>query len=157
VRLSQVEPQHDEDTYLAPSFHFSPVTDIQIHHAISRLAPYKAPGADGISNSVLIRCTDLLVPHLGPIYCATFSLETYPDQWKNLITAVLRKPGKPDYTRPNAHHPIALINMLDKVLSACIVEDIVHMAEIHKTLPDNHFGVGLGGQLQTLSTSSSNS
>src|SRR5882724_7795315 len=32
LRLSQEEPQHDKDTYPAPSFHFSPVTDTQIHH-----------------------------------------------------------------------------------------------------------------------------
>jgi len=53
--------------------------------------------------------------------------------------AVLRKPAKPDYTLPNAHRPIAHINTLAKVLSACVVEDIVHMTEIHKTLPENHF------------------
>ena len=67
LRLSQEEPEPDEDTYPAPSFHFSPVTNTQIHRIISWLVPYKVPGADGILNLVLIWCADLLVPHLGPI------------------------------------------------------------------------------------------
>ena len=52
---------------------------------------------------------------------------------------VLRKPTKPDYTVPNAHQPISLLNMMAKVLSACIVEDLVQAAEAHNLLPSNHF------------------
>jgi len=43
------------------------------------------------------------------------------------------------------HRPIALINMLAKVLSPCIAEDIMHMTEIHKTLQTTILAVGLGG------------
>ena len=97
-------------------------------------------GPDGITNMVFIKCIDLLVPYLGPIYRATFSLGTYPKQWKDSIMVVLRKPMKPDYMLPNAHWPIALLNTIAKILSACIMEDLVHMAEIYELLPKNHFG-----------------
>ena len=53
---------------------------------------------------------------------------------------VLRKPGKPDYTVPNVHWLIALLNTMAKILSACVAEDLIHMAELHGLLPDNHFG-----------------
>jgi len=53
---------------------------------------------------------------------------------------VLRKPGKPDYTLLNVHQPIALLNTMSKFLLVCIVEDLVHMTEVHGLLPDNHFG-----------------
>ena len=46
------------------------------------------------------------------------------------MTLVLRKLGKLDYTVPGAHQPITLINMLGKVLLACVMEDLVHMLEI---------------------------
>ena len=51
----------------------------------------------------------------------------------------LRKPGKPDYTIPSANWPIALLNTVAKVLSACVAEDLAQMAELHRLLPDNHF------------------
>jgi len=56
------------------------------------------------------------------------------------MTVVLRKSVKPDYTVPGAHRLIALINMMAKLISACMAEDLVHLSEIHKTLLDNHFG-----------------
>jgi len=63
------------------------------------------PGTDSIMNVVFIQCM-LLVPHLSPIYRATFVLKTYPEWWKNLVTVMLRKPSKPNYTIPGMHQPI---------------------------------------------------
>ncbi|KAF8503022.1 hypothetical protein JB92DRAFT_2540999, partial [Gautieria morchelliformis] len=57
-------------------------------------------------------------------------------------TRVLRKPGKADYTQllsPGAYRPIALLDTMGKVLSACIAEDLVTMTERHHLLPANHF------------------
>jgi len=45
---------------------------------------------------------------------------------------------------PNAHRLIALLNTIAKILSACVVEDLVQMVELHGLLPDNHFGCRLG-------------
>ena len=80
------------------------------------------------------------MPHLGPIYWVTFKLSVYPASWKDSMTIVLRNPGKPDYTIPSAHWPIALLNTVVEVLLACIVEDLARLAELHSMLPDNHFG-----------------
>ena len=107
-----------------------------MHNLMAR--PYKVAGADTIANVVFIQCTDLLVPHLGPLYQATFSLRVYPSQWKDLKTIVLKKLAKPDYTLPNTYQPIALLSTIAKILSTCITEDPVHMEEVHKLLPDKH-------------------
>jgi len=64
----------------------------------------------------------------------------YPDEWKDSITVVVRKPGKPDYTVPGAYRPIALLSTMGKILSSCITGDIACMAEMHNLLPHNHFG-----------------
>ena len=98
------------------------------------------PGADSIANVVFMQCSGLLVPHLGLIYRAMFTLKTYPKRWKVSNMVVLRKLSKPNYMLSNVHRPIALLNMIAKILSACVVEDLVQMAELHGVLPDNHFG-----------------
>jgi len=74
----QDEQTEASSEYPTPKFSFSPVTDSQIRRAITQLSLYKAPGPDGISNSVFIHCADLLVPHLGPIYRAMFNIRLYP-------------------------------------------------------------------------------
>jgi len=135
--------QHAEADYADPKFKYKPITNTQIRHAISWLGLYKAAGADTIANIIFIQCTDLLVPHLGPLYRATFSLRVYPSQWKDSTTIVLKKPAKPDYTLLNAYQLIVLLSTIAKILSAYIPKDLVHMEEVHKLLPDKHFGCSL--------------
>src|SRR5882724_5097095 len=52
---------------------------------------------------------------------------------------VVRKPGKPDYTKLGAYYPIALINTIAKILLACVTKDLTDMAKLFQLLPANHF------------------
>jgi hypothetical protein len=129
-----------DNEYLEPAFKFRPISDHQISRAINRISPCKAPRANGFSNIILKQCADLIIPIIGPIFHATFSLNTYPEEWKNSITLVVRKPAKASYVDPGAYRPIALLDTIGKVLSACVAEDLSKYAEIHNLLPRNHFG-----------------
>ena len=53
---------------------------------------------------------------------------------------IVRKPGKPNYTKLGAYWPIVLINTIAKILLACVTEDLTDIAEICQLLPANHFG-----------------
>jgi len=137
--LERDDTSHADVIYLAPKFKFSLITDKQIHRAITKLGPFKVPSPDGIPNVMLIRCADLLVPHLGLLYRVTFKLSVYPTGWRDSVMVVLRKPGKADYTVLNTHQPVALLNTIAKVLSACMAEDLTHTVKTHGLLPNNHF------------------
>ena len=54
--------------YPDPACDFIPITDNQVHRAIRRLAPFKAPGPNSICNIVFIRCADQLVPWMGNLF-----------------------------------------------------------------------------------------
>ena len=127
-------------TYPKPACAFNNISDKQIQHAIARLLPYKAPGPNGVCNVVLIKNADLLVPFLGPIFRATFTLKHYPERWKLSSTVVLKKPSHPDYTATKAYRPIALLDTMAKVLSLCVADNITFIAENHGMLPSTHFG-----------------
>src|ERR1700709_2313532 len=85
---------------------FEKYSQKRILETIAKSKPYKAPGPDGIPNVVLINCANLISSHLEAIYDAIFAHDIYPSSWKQFTTIVLRKPGKPDYTNPNAYRPI---------------------------------------------------
>ena len=70
------------------------------------------------------------------------SLETghFPTIFKESTTLVLRKPKKPDYSKPNAYRPIALESTIGKVLESIVAETISYLTENHRLLPANHFG-----------------
>ena len=126
--------------YPDPVCAFPSITREQILRAIKRLSPFKAPGIDKIPNVVLMKCSDILIGPLLRIFNATFTLNTYYAPWRDSITAVLRKPGKDDYTSPKAYRPIALLNTMGKLLTAVVAESLTFISETHQLLPRNHFG-----------------
>ena len=50
---------------------------------------------------------------------------------------VLKKPRKSDYLNPNAYRPIALLDILGKVLEAIVAKRISKLAKRYYLLPDN--------------------
>src|SRR5271168_3360260 len=126
--------------YDEPIIDFEEVKDEHIIRVARKLNPYKAPGLNGISNSILTHCADILTPYLGPIFRATFTVGYYPHKWKRYKTIVLRKPGKPDYSIPNAYRPIALLDVFAKLLSSCVKEMWEHDLERRNLLPNSQYG-----------------
>ena len=59
--------------------------------------------------------------------------------WKSFTTVVLRKPGKPKYDVPKAYRPIALLNMMWKVLMGIVADQLTYLAEEFQLLPVTHF------------------
>ena len=76
------------------------------------------------TNVVFKNTADLIVPHLGPIFRATFKLQKYLRHWANTETLMLRKPGKRDYTTPGAWRPIVLSDRYARLLNTCINEEV---------------------------------
>ena len=115
------------------------ISEAQVHCHLAKLSPHKATGTDRIPNVVLKECTDALIPYLVHIFRAMFRLQVYYGQWKEIVTCVLRKPGKPRYDIPKAYRPITLLNSLAKLATSIVVEELSYMVETHGLLPETHF------------------
>ena len=79
------------------------ISAVQIQRHIEGLRPYKAPGPDGIPNVTLKACTDIITPYLVPVNRTILQLKVYPARWRDSVTCILRKPGKPRYDIPKAY------------------------------------------------------
>ena len=138
------KPVEEETTQIhskvKPICKSDPISKEQIRRALARLKPYKAPGPDGIPNVVLMKCADLLIDRLWHIYAAIWDRGLYYAPWRESITIVLRKPGKPRYDSPKAYRPIALLNTLGKVLTAIAAEQLTYYMDKYELLPALHFG-----------------
>src|SRR5439155_22590772 len=115
------------------------ITLRQIHNAINRLTPNKAPGPDEIANRVLKNPLPTIEHHIRALMQASLDLGHYPKPFKHSTTVVLRKPSKPDYTKPKAYPPIALENTLGKVLESIIADMVSYLTETHELLPAQHY------------------
>ena len=116
------------------------ITMTQVKHAIERLAPNKAPGPDEIPNHILKRCLSTLQHHILTLAQLSMQLGHFPRPFKETTTLILRKPNKPNYTKPNAYRPIALENTIGKVLESIMAEHVSYLCETFNLLPKHHFG-----------------
>ncbi|EJD36970.1 hypothetical protein AURDEDRAFT_19168, partial [Auricularia subglabra TFB-10046 SS5] len=112
----------------------------QIRRVLAKLSPYKAPGPDGLPNVVLKKCGDIIEDWLYWMFHGVARRQFYWQPWLELITVVIRKPGRPTYKLAKSFRPIALYNTIPKVFSAFAAEDLMYMAEELHLLPDTHFG-----------------
>ena len=63
-----------------------------------------------------------------------------PLQWKVAKIVPLKKGDKDDYTLPKNYRPISLLATLGKIMEAVMAARIAYLTEVHKLLPNNHFG-----------------
>jgi len=77
--LEHMPITYESIEYPTLKFLYKPITDTQIKWTIGWLSPFKAPEVDRIPNAILFQCADFLIPHLGPLYGATFTLDAYPE------------------------------------------------------------------------------
>src|SRR5579859_7369154 len=116
------------------------VTPHQTHHAVSKASPKKAPGPDKITNQVLKKSYDVIQHHLHALVQASINTAHFPAIFKTTTIIVLRKPAKPDYTKPNAYRPIALENTMGKIIESTVTEILSYISEENNLLPPQHYG-----------------
>ncbi|KAJ3792889.1 hypothetical protein GGU11DRAFT_692793, partial [Lentinula aff. detonsa] len=119
---------------------FATPTDRQILQAIRHLKNGKVTRTGTIPNDAFKAVSNLVVPYLGPIYRATFTLAVYPEDWSKTETIILKKPSKPDYRDANAWRPITLSNGHGRLLNSVVADEITKRAELLGLLPAMQFG-----------------
>ena len=120
------------------------VTEDDIVATITTLPNDKAPGVSGVPNRFLKLMGKPLARALRIITQGCLDWEYYPTTFKLARTIVLKKPGKPDYQQPRAWRPIALLEVVSKVIEAVISGYLRRLAEEHGLLPDRQMGARKG-------------
>jgi ribonuclease HI len=121
-----------------------PVTKAEVHDAVFGPTPRKAPGPNGIPFLALRQAwnsADEIMFHLFE-KCAETGY--HPKVWKDSITVAIRKPNKPDYSKPRAYRPIALLDTMGKVLEKIQARRLTHICAKHRLIPHAQFGASPG-------------
>lgn len=101
----------------------------EVEWAIQSQKKDKTPGADGISNELLICNKDLVIPALTYMFNEVLRNEVIPDQWMTSTIILLHKKGDKDNI--GNYRPISLMSNVYKVFAKVILN------RISKTLDDN--------------------
>jgi ribonuclease HI len=112
----------------------------EIHEAILRASPYKAPGPDGLPAVVWKMLWPQLSDHVTALFQASIQCGHFPHPWRSARILPLRKPDKDNYRRAKAYRPISLLATLGKILESVLAERISYLDETYGLLPKCHFG-----------------
>jgi hypothetical protein len=88
------------------------ITLQEVERAVSNAAADTAPGPDGIPNLALQKALPTIKCFLVNLFNECLRHGYCPSHFRSYTTVVIRKPGKDDYTDPNAYRPIALLNTI---------------------------------------------
>jgi ribonuclease HI len=126
--LHRQQPQVDT-TALSPDPNpepWVPITKGEIARVLQGTGDNKTPGPSLIDGRTL----KLAWPHINESITTLFNaiVDTghHPSPWKDSTTVILKKPNKPDYANPRAYRPIALLDVLGKILEGVIAKRIAH-------------------------------
>jgi len=72
----------------------------------------------------------------------------HPQQWRRAIAVALRKPNKPDYSKPRAYRLITLLECMGKLLEKIVAHRLTYMIGCYKLI----VGAQCGGRANHATT-----
>ena len=110
------------------------IAEQELSKTILQAPGSKAPGPDGIPNSILHLTLPHILPQLLPLYNQCLKSGIHLEAFKRSTTVVLRKPNKGYYRLAKAYRPVALLNTLGKAMESVMARRISWMAETYQLL-----------------------
>ena len=123
----------------------------EVLKSLQQLNANKAPRPDGISNKILKACAEKLSELITPLFQACITQTYHSKAFKTANTITMKKPGKKDtdYATPKGYRPIALLNILGKVMESIMGKKILYLAETYQLLPETQMGARQGKSTET--------
>lgn len=112
----------------------------EVEKALFSASPDKAAGNDGLTIRVWREVWPVLQQQIHVLFTTSLRQGKLPAHWKVAKIVPLKKGNKDDYTLSNNYRPISLLVTLGKVMEAVMATRIAYLTEVHKLLPNNHFG-----------------
>jgi ribonuclease HI len=116
------------------------ITLEEVEAALFSANPDRAPGIDGLTIRVWREVWPVLQQQIWLLFSTSLRQGKMPSQWKVAKIIPLKKASKDDYTIPKNYRPISLLATLGKIMESVIATRIAYFTEVHRLLPNNHFG-----------------
>ena len=112
----------------------------EVEEAIRTTSPDKAPGEDKIPSRILYEAIQELKEPLTRLFNHCLITGYCPAYFRRLITVALRKLKKGDFKDPKMYRPIALLNIVGKVMDKVLAKQMLFMVDAYGLLPRTYTG-----------------
>lgn len=144
-----VAPEPDWDSYVAGDWEWPELAQSEVEVACTSSPKATTPGGDQLCSIIISHAYKFFPERFLDFYSPYINIGYHPVCWKQATGIILRKPKKPDYSKPKAYRVISLLNCLGKTSErimatrlAIIIEtsDLIHPSQIggrkHKSAID---------------------
>ncbi|KAF8828234.1 hypothetical protein HHX47_DHR4000457 [Lentinula edodes] len=119
---------------------YQEVTETEVAEAIKDTSNTSAPGFSQQSYRQVKWAFQSQRNVMTALYRQCLRAGYHPRAWRKAIAVALRKPRKPDYSKPRAYRLITLLECLGKVLEKIVARRLQYMASAHNLIPAQQFG-----------------
>ena len=116
-----------------------PVTTEEVQRKLLEMRALAAPGPDGIMAQCLQASRAVLVPCLTELFQRMLQLGIHPASWKIARVLPVPKPGA-DPHAAKGYRPIALLNVLSKIMESLMKDRMSYILETRGLLSDSQQG-----------------
>ncbi|KAF7343444.1 putative RNA-directed DNA polymerase from transposon BS [Mycena venus] len=124
----------------ADDFEFQDVTPDEVREALWNASTNTAPGDSEVSYKVIRWAWHDASAEIYTLMKRCLRNGYHPRKWRKAIAVALRKPQKPDYSKPRAYHLIQLLECMGKILEKIVARRLSYLAGRHKLIPGTQFG-----------------
>jgi hypothetical protein len=115
------------------------INPTEIKNNIKLLPHKKSPGADLITNQMLIKLPNKAIIFLTNLFNGLLTIGYFPLSWKKAIIILLNKPGK-DKSNPENYRPISLLSAFSKLFEKSIQSHLLEYLNSIEAIPKFQFG-----------------
>jgi hypothetical protein len=116
-----------------------PLSRIEVQEALFAQSADKAPGESQVPFRALRWAWQVAADNIHAIMHQCIENGYHPRAWRRAVAVALRKPKKPDYSKPKAYRLIQLLECLGKVLERIVAMRLSHMVGEHRLVPETQF------------------
>ena len=110
----------------------------EIANAIQKINGNSAPGIDGIPNSLIKNCANILLPYLHYLFNCIIATKVFPALWKRAIIVPI--PKKNNNNSIENFHPISLLPSFSKLFEYILNSWLCHFLEDNNLICNSQFG-----------------
>ena len=133
-------PDPQWDNYRSLDWNWPTLTKVELETACSAKVKGKTPGPDSITQEIILQAYKAIPVVFYKLYSTLINTGYHPKCWKQATGAILKKPGKPDYSKPKAYRVISLLNCLGKVSERILAQRLGYLAETTTLLHPSQIG-----------------
>ena len=111
----------------------------EIDDSLNDTSNTSAPGISSLNYKVLKWAFAFHPVALQLVIQASVQLGIHHPRWKCTLVVAVPKPGKKDYSSPQSHHPIQLIECLGKLGEKIVAKHLIFNIRKYDLLPFNQF------------------